>query len=981
MATTFLSRVASEIMARHANHLDRVAVVFPNKRASLFLNQELIRIAGRPIWSPAYITISELFRKQSTLTEADPLMLVTILHKVFTQVTGSIETLDDFWGWGETMLSDFDDIDKHLAEASKVLQNISDLRQLDSLDYLTSEQRQLLSRFFTTFIGHESQLQSSFAHLWSKLGEIYIKFKSELMQRRLAYEGMLYRDVVETQSYSFPYDSYIFVGFNLLQEVEEQLFRAAKQTGKAEFYWDYDHSYMADHSPFFEAGQFIKRNIEAHRFPSIIPPDDPIYHMATAKKKIDYVASPSDTLQASYVAKWLNESIETTDAAGNAITVKRYELGRRCAVVLVDESLLPSVLGSLTDEMGKRNVTLGFPLQHSPAASLVDNLISLRLEGSRQGGQELRSKHIARLLRHPYIQMLSSAISELLSQIISQKHFWWKTNELVASGDASLQLLFGPLPSVPSSAHPLASLLAWCMQVVHAVGIAAGQGDDLTLESLYRMHALLGRLQMLMANGILDIDASTMRRLLVRLVGSTSVPFHGEPAEGVQIMGVLETRNLDFEQILVLSASDQYMPKPSSRVSLIPYNVRKAFSLTVPDQQVAIYAYYFYRMIARARDITLCYNIDTDQHGQGEMSRFMMQLLIHNPQQVEMYKLALDAATVAQPIRKIDKTPAILEILQSRTTFSATSLAQYMRCPLKYYYINVLNLREPESDDDDIANTLFGTIFHYSMELIYRQLTNNLSQPTVTASQIEHFLSRKLAIEHIVDQAFAEKFFYPSQSHSASKGNNIHLPELNGMQVINHSAVCAYVRRVLQSDIATAPFRIIGLEERHLNYNITLPNGTTLSLKGSIDRLDQLTDAQGQSYLRVVDYKTGRPIDKQPCDLSQIFNLEVDHDWHPDYYLQALLYSLSVEQSTQFNPDHLPVRPALLFVSASRSQRVDPILCVDGQPIMSVEPYRQIIQQGVANMLNIIRSDSEPFTPTPFVARCQNCAFASFCKS
>jgi len=970
-------------MARHGDHLDRVAVVFPNKRASLFLNQELNRIAGHAIWSPAYITISELFRKQSTLTEADPLLLVTMLHRVFTHVTGSMETLDDFWGWGETMLSDFDDIDKHIADAEKVLRNISDLRELDRLDYLSDEQRELLSRFFSTFVERESSLQSSFSKLWSKLGEIYTRFKSELMQRRLAYEGMLYRDVVETGSYSFPYDCYVFVGFNLLQEVEQRLFDAAKQEGKAEFFWDYDRSYMAESSPFFEAGQFIKRHLGASRFPNIIPTDDPIYNVAAAEKHIEYVASPSDTLQASYVADWLSQTVESTDAEGNATSLRRHELGSRCAVVLCDEKLLPSVLGSLTEQVGNVNVTLGFPLQHSPAASLVANLIALRLEGSRNEGREFRLKHIARLLRHPYVRLLSPTVEQLMARMMRERRFWWDTEQLAASGDEALRLLFGPLQrDGDGSVAPLALLLRWCMEVLHAVGMAAGERDQLMLESLYRMHSLLGRLQMLMANGDLAVDSGTMRRLIDRLVGSTKVPFHGEPAEGVQIMGVLETRNLDFEQMLVLSASDEFMPKTSASVSFIPYNVRKAYGLTVADDQVAIYAYYFYRMLQRARSATLCYNFATDDHGQREMSRFMMQLLVSGHNKVERRELSVEAVASGEPMGQVEKTAEVMDILRQRTTFSATELGQYMRCPLKYYFVNVLGLREPESDEDEIENTDFGTIFHYSMETIYRQLTDNLSRPTVTASQISAFLKQKGAVERIVDRAFADKFFYRGeQSGGEAAAKSRRLPELNGLQVINHSAVCAYVRRTLQSDMATAPFAVVGLEERGLDFQVALPDGSMLKLKGSIDRLDEMTDADGTRYLRVVDYKTGRYNDKKPNDLADIFDLSANPDWHPDYYLQAMLYCLAVADNPRINSKNLPVRPALLFVSANMERRTDPVLQVKGHRIDSAAEHRELIETGVAGLLGEIRCPDKPFAPTAFANRCNTCAFARFCLS
>lgn len=446
-------------------------------------------------------------------------------------------------------------------------------------------------------------------------------------------------------------------------------------------------------------------------------------------------------------------------------------------------------------------------------------------------------------------------------------------------------------------------------------------------------------------------------------------------------MGVLETRNLDFEQVLVLSASDDKMPNTSSQASFVPYNVRKAYGLTVADDQVSIYAYYFYRLLQRARSATLCYNTDAGDRGQGEMSRFMMQLLVGGNNQIEMRELSFRAEPVPHGVERVDKSAAVMNILRKRTTYSPTELGQYMRCPLSYYYINVLGLREPESAEDEIENTDFGTIFHYSMEIIYRQLTGDLARPVVAKSQIEEFLKRRGAVERIVDKAFADKFFFKGlPDGDAGETRRRRLPELNGLQVINHSAVCAYVRRTLKSDMATAPFAIRGLEERNLNLEIGLTDGTTLRIRGSIDRLDETQLADGTHYLRVIDYKTGRNADTEPKDMADIFNLAADPKWHPQYYLQAMLYSLAVATDKSLNPKGLAVRPALLFVSSGMERRIDPVLRIDKQPISSASDYTELIIGGVRSLLDEIRDASKPFLPTQFGLRCSPCAFAQLCK-
>ena len=250
----FLAYVAADIIEKYGNDLSNVAVVFPNKRASLFLSEHLARLAGKPIWSPAYITISELFRQQSPLTVADPLKLVCDLHKSFCSQTGSQESLDKFFGWGQLLISDFDDIDKNMADADRVFANLRDIHEMDDVSYLTEEQREMIRRFFSTFSEeHNTELRQRFLKLWSRFADIYHDFNKRLQSQQLAYEGALYRQVVNSEL-KFPYDHYLFVGFNLLQKVEQKLFSLLKQEGKAHFYWDFDHYYMAEGH---EAGQYI----------------------------------------------------------------------------------------------------------------------------------------------------------------------------------------------------------------------------------------------------------------------------------------------------------------------------------------------------------------------------------------------------------------------------------------------------------------------------------------------------------------------------------------------------------------------------------------------------------------------------------------------------------------------------------------------------------------------------------------------------
>ena len=519
---SFLAYVAEDIIQKYGTDLSRTAVVFPNKRASLFLNEHLARLTnGKPLWSPAYITISELFRQQSSLTVADPIKLVCDLHKSFCLHTGSDETLDKFYGWGQLLISDFDDIDKNMADAERVFANLRDIHELDDLSYLTDEQRQLLKHFFSHFTEeHETELKQRFLRLWSHFTDIYHDFNERLAQQGLAYEGALYRSVVTNNQETITnnsYDRYLFVGFNLLQKVEQQLFSQLQKEGKARFYWDFDDYYMQQH----EAGRFIASYLSY--FPNELDSQrEDIYKNFQQPKDITYLAAPTEHIQARYVSKWLRDQ-------------QRYKDGRRTAIVLCNEQLLPTVIHCLPDEVEKVNITTGYPLSQTPVASFIQRYYDMVLGGNST--RLVRAFH-----RHPYARFVEDG-------------------------------------------QPLLTMLRAIAQ-----GAKEEITDPLFQESLFRAYTLVNRLNALVESGDLQVSDTTLQRLVNQLIQQTTIPFHGEPAEGLQVMGVLETRNLDFEHVLLLSCNEGNMPKGVNDSSFIPHSIRQAYELTTVENKVSIYA-------------------------------------------------------------------------------------------------------------------------------------------------------------------------------------------------------------------------------------------------------------------------------------------------------------------------------------------------------------------------------------------------------
>ena len=385
--SNFLEKVAADLLKRFDNDLSRVAVVFPNKRASLFLNEHLARQAGKPLWSPAYITISDLFRSHSEWKVADPILLVCELHKCFTEATEMDETLDHFYGWGQLLLSDFDDVDKNMADASKVFSNVTDIHELDDLSYLTERQKEVLKKFFSCFSDdQDSKLKKKFIDLWSHLFDIYQDFRARLKEQGIAYEGMLFRDVVEDNRFSQGYDKYIFVGFNLLQKVEQRMFKRLKEDGRAFFYWDYDNYYLKPNPgniTFNEAGLHVLQSMS--EFPNELDSDEEdLFDNFKKEKSIVFARASSEDIQARYVGQWLNEG--------------RVSDGRKTAIVMCDENILSSVVHSLPPTVDKVNVTTGYPLQNALITSFINQFFMYAILGGRRLSQHLSM--------HPYAKLI-----------------------------------------------------------------------------------------------------------------------------------------------------------------------------------------------------------------------------------------------------------------------------------------------------------------------------------------------------------------------------------------------------------------------------------------------------------------------------------------------------------------------------------------------------------------------------------------------
>lgn len=956
---SFLKLVAADLYKHTKGNLAHTAVVFPNKRAGLFFNEYLAQESDSPIWSPAYVSISELFRSLSPWEVGDPVKLVCELYKIFRRETQSTETLDDFYFWGEMLISDFDDADKNKVDTDKLFSNLQDLRNImDDYTFIDDEQEEAIRQFFQNFsIERRTALKERFISLWNVLGNIYKGFRESLASQNIAYEGMMYRHVIEHLDVDkLPYEKYVFVGFNVLNKVEHTLFTQLKDAGKAVFYWDYDEFYMKENrqAVTHEAGEFIRRNLRD--FPS--PLSGELFKNLSKPKEVHYIASSTENAQARYLPQWIRNNLTTPE--------------KETAVVLCNEALLQPVLHSLPAEIKHVNITMGFPLSQTPVYSFLIALLELHTHGFNFKSGRYTFQSVVTLLKHPYTRQLTGQAELLEKELTRNNRFYPLPGEL--GKDEFLTRLFTPL----SGNLNLCIRLSETLQQVAGIYQANTSGTEdtdafnqLYRESLFKAYTTINRFRTLIEEDELTVQSETFRRLLVKVLSATNIPFHGEPAIGMQVMGVLETRNLDFRHLVLLSVNEGQLPKSGGDSSFIPYNLRKAFGMTTIEHKIAVYAYYFYRLLQRAERITLMYNTSSDGLNRGEWSRFMLQFLIEWPHPITRQFLEAGQSPQGTSPITVEKTPDVMRRMQSlfdvranpKAKFSPSALNYYLDCPLKFYYRYVAGLSAPDEVSAEIDSATFGSIFHYAAEHIYKDLTTH--GKVINKEALETLLRNEVKLQDYVDTAFKKLFFNVPQNEK---------PEYNGVQLINSAVIARYLKQLLQNDLRYAPFTFIASEmEVDEPIDIQTPKGVIKSrIGGIIDRMDSK-----DGTLRIVDYKTGGDADTPP----HVESLFIPDKKRSNYVFQTFLYAAIMcrKQPT------MKIAPALLYIHRAATETYSPVIQM-GEPrkpkeaVEDFSKYEKEYRERLQGLLEEIFNPEKSFTQTEIIEKCTYCDFKALCK-
>jgi hypothetical protein len=942
----FLKLVAKYIYQHNNADIRDICLIFPNRRAGIFFSKYLSQIIEKPVWMPHIRTITEVMKDLSGLQVADQLTLMFELYKVYTKENKSNESFDEFYYWGEMILNDFDDVDKYLVDAKQLFQNLSDLKEIENQFTLPEEQLKIILEFWKNIKLHESSpLKDDFISVWSVLFDVYSKYRELLISKGIAYEGMINRDVFEkikrNETIPIPYKRFAIIGFNALNASEKEFFKYLKKNKLADFFWDYDNYYLDN--PLHEAGHFIRENLSL--FPS--PQELENNNTLTSPKNIEIIAVPSDIGQAKLISNILNR----WGSIGSQMT--------ETAVVLADEQLLIPVLTSLPEEIKDVNVTLGYPFRSTPVYSFCETLISLHNNTKKSNQGELRFyyKNVTALLNHPYVQMICGNESmQLLDYIVKYNRVFLTLPEL--NKHEYLKSVF----RIHNTALDFIDYLTEISSKTAHLTAKTEENDDFNSEYWFAFITALNRLHDIITNDNILIEIPTLIRLLRKMTSRLSIPFKGEPLAGLQVMGMLETRALDFNNIIMLSANEGILPKSEASTSFIPYNLRRGFGLPTIEHQDAVYAYYFYRILQKAENVALLYNSQIGK-GTSEMSRYLFQLHYEPAFHINKHSLNFQIALSDEKNITIPKTSDILHSLNRFTDQSnrpnyltPTAINAYLDCTLRFYFRYIAQIKVKDEVEEDIEGSMFGKLLHYTMERIY----SGFLKRNMTASDFVNLLNDKDLIECIV-QAFAAEFF--------KKENET--PQFHGKSLVVKEVLRKYVLQVLEVDKRLAPFIPMEFEKSLQTYVTIEISDKTINvlLGGTIDRIDRTDNS-----FRIIDYKTGR-IERNFAGIAQLF--EAEGKKKNKEALQILLYSFVTGENSNYK--HLQIVPGLYGMREIFKRDFDYHLSQNYNKLEYFSQIREPYLTGLKKIMSEIFNPDIPFTKVADKKACEFCDYRSIC--
>ena len=954
----FLYQVASLFYEKWGAEVSRLAFVFPNRRTGLFFQKYLSEVADIPLFSPTILTINDLFIQLSGKQSADRISMLFTLYDIYIRQSGSTETFDEFLYWGEMLLNDFDDIDKYMANARMLFSNVTDLREIENdFDFLSDEQIAAIRSFWSSFYPRgDTPNQQQFLAVWQVLYDLYEEFRATLAAEGKGYEGMIFREVVESmergESPDLPYEQIVFVGLNALSVSEERFLAQLQKRKIADFYWDYVSDKVTD--PDNKASYFVSRNRKSFPSSMKLPPEEKV------KTEIEVIGIPSGIGQAKHVYTLLSDWCKEAEMSS--------EEALRTAVILPDEHLLIPVLNAIPEQIRRINVTMGYPLAGTPVASLIEYILALQKNVRYIDRNPLfYFRDVLPVLNHRYILSTSpEIISSLVKEITENNKIYISHTELEKT--PLLEILFTPVTGVEAFSDYLIKVLEELNKVMSALSDeeeedAPQRTNDLEQEFIFHYFTTVNRMKEVMKDARIEMKIDTFFRLLKRVTDTITIPFHGEPLSGLQIMGVLETRALDFDRLIILSMNEGIFPQRKAANSFIPYNLRRGFGLPTYEHQDSVWAYHFYRLIERASHVSLLYDTRSNGLQTGEVSRFVHQLHYHYEVPMRDKLVVYNVSSSKTPPLAVPKREDIMRRLDAyrkggSKAISASAINTYLDCPLKFYFSVVEGIREEEEVSETIESDVFGSILHKVMEELYKPFQGKM----VTVDLLKAIRKDTALLTGVIARAFASEFFKTEVVRS-----------LTGQNYLIGEMIRKYVEKILERDGKLTPFVYIE-SERKINGLISLSDHSEIRLKGFIDRVDEVRDA-----IRIIDYKSGSGTTTF-SSIESLFNKE-EKD-RAKAVMQVFMYCWMYAHLTENKGK--TIQPGIYYVRSLFSDPFDPsvyhrIERGKSEKVEDFSGYAQAFEEGLRGCLDEIFNPEIPFTQTPTGKACSYCPFKGIC--
>ena len=966
----FLYQVASLFYSKYGAEVSRLAFVFPNRRTGLFFQKYLSEVSEKPLFSPTILTINDLFVQLSGKQTADRISMLFKLYDIYLDHSGSSETFDEFLYWGEMLLNDFDDIDKYMVDARMLFTNVTDLREIENdFSFLSPEQIAAIRTFWSSFYPKgDTPNQEQFLAVWQILYALYADLREALAAEGKGYEGIIFREVVEllekNECCDLPYTKVVFVGLNALSVAEERFLSELQKRGIADFYWDYASPKVTD--PDNKASYFVERNLR--QFPSQLIGNG---QLATdnedgGKKKIEVIGIPSGIGQAKQVHSLLSELCKEDEMSA--------EEALRTAVILPDEHLLIPVLNAIPEQIRRINVTMGYPLAGTPVASLMEYILALQKNIRYVDRRPVfYFRDVLPILNHRYVSTTSpEVVSDLVKDISENNKIYISYDDL--NKTPLLSILFTPVTAVDAFSDYLIGVLQelnkavesgkWKVENIDSDAEQLSTSDsqlstinDIEQEFIFHYFATVNRMKEVMQEANVEMKIDTYFRLLKRVTDTITIPFHGEPLSGLQIMGVLETRALDFDRLIILSMNEGIFPLRKAANSFIPYNLRRGFGLPTYEHQDSVWAYHFYRLIYRTSHVSLLYDTRSNGLQTGEVSRFVHQLHYHYEEPIRNKLVVYNVSSSKTPALQVAKTKEVMNRLAAfrrggERAISASAVNTYLDCPLKFYFSVVEGIREEEEVSETIESNIFGSILHKVMEELYQPFCGKM----VTADLLKAIRKDTPMLMGAVARAFAEIFFK----------TDIVRP-LTGQNFLIGEMIRKYVEKVLERDAKLTPFRYIESEKKIKNL-FPLADKSEIQLKGFIDRIDEVRDA-----VRIIDYKSGSGT-TQFTSVEALFDKE-DKD-RAKAVMQVFMYAWMYGAKA--------IQPGIYYMRTLFSPSFDSGIYrrtdrFKTEQVLDFDNYRTDFENSLRNCLDEIFDTETPFRQTPNGKACMYCPFKDIC--